>query len=74
MSFLHFATVLDPPLGRVCYDENLFSLLTGSFQEPVGTLIEFFEDGLGVGANVEELEGTEIGGAEDGVVPVEDED
>jgi hypothetical protein len=71
---LHFAAVLHPALGSVGDDEDLLALLGRPGQQPVRALVEFVEEGLGFRANVKELEGGEVGGAEDGVVPVEDED
>jgi hypothetical protein len=70
---VQFAAVLDPPLGGVGDYEDLLAAAEGVLEEAVRGLVELLEEGLGLGADVEELEGAEVGGAEDGIVPVVDE-
>ena len=71
---VHLGTVLNPALGCVGDDVDPLPLLDRPLQQPQRTVIETSKSGLVLCPDVDELQGREVGGAEDGVVPVEDED
>lgn len=71
---LHSAAILDPPLGRIGYDVDLLAPFPRPQQQFLRALVQLLKESLGFWPDVEELVGAEVAGAEDGVVPIEDED
>ena len=70
---VQFAAVLHPPLRGVGDYEDLLAAAEGVFQQAVRRVVQFLQQGLRLGANVQELEGAQVGGAEDSIVPIVDE-